>query len=270
MINTSNPVPMRPLFLSLGLVTGAANAQLINGSFEDALGVFSDSGWVSTCAVSFAPGAPGCGSASILVPHGNSMGCGWSRLYQLVPAIGDGETWTLSGWCANFAWFIADPYIGFRFGVKDAQGNLSFNTPALQNTGNWTFLSVTNTFTLAPGDTVFVECDPGTLGGQGMTVAQAMFDGVELTSLSTGIEDRAQVPVLHLHPQPAQDVLWLACDTPVLEVRAVAAGGQVFAPSVRSYASGTMEIDLAGLPSGMHVLWVRTAEGVRAERFVKY
>lgn len=269
MINTSNLVPMRPLFLSLALVTGAANAQLINGSFEDALGVFSDSGWVSTCAVDFAAGAPGCGSASILVPHGNTTGCGWSRLYQLVPAIGDGETWTLSGWCANFAWFIADPYIGFRFGVKDAQGNLSFNTPALQNTGNWTFLSVTNTFTLAPGDTVFVECEPGSLTELGLTLAQANFDGLELTSLATGLEEAAQGPVIHLHPQPADEVLRVACDAPVLEVRAFTAGGQVLAPSLRTFASGTMELDLTGLPSGMHVLWVRTAEGVRAERFLK-
>src|SRR5262245_28319741 len=112
------------ILLSCAFVPGL-RAQLINGSFEDSLGNPSAVGWVGSCDIMPGPGAPGFGNYSMLVPHSNAPGCGWSWLRQLVPAIGDGETWTLSGWCANFTWMWADPYSGFRFGIKDAQGNLS-------------------------------------------------------------------------------------------------------------------------------------------------
>jgi len=257
------------ILLLLLLLFTRASAQLVNGSFEDALGAYSDSGWVATCSVMPGPGAPGYGSTSILVPHSNSQGCGWSRLYQLVPAIGDGETWTLTGWVANFTWFFTDPYSGIRFGVKDAQGNLAFNTAALQNTGSWTFLSVTNTFTLAPGDTVFVECDPGAVSGMGSNAVFAMFDGLELTSLSTGVADASTRDAVHLFPNPADDVLWAATDAPVLEARVITAAGQVRSVDVQGGASGTWQVNVDELAAGAHVLWLRTPGGVRTARFVK-
>ncbi len=261
---------MRALFLLLLCVTvSGSQAQLINGSFEDALGNPSDSGWVATCSTMPGPGAPACGNWAILVPHSNAPGCGWSRLDQLVPAIGDGETWTLSGWCANFTWFFADPYSGFRFGVKDAQGGLSFNTAALQNTGSWTYLSVTNTFTLAPGDTVFVECDPGSVSGNGSNQVFAMFDGVELVSLSTGIKDAGAAKQLHLRPNPVQDRLWVATGDPLLELLIIGMNGTVQGARSFTWSNGTAEVDVAGLAAGAHVLWARTAGGVRTARFIK-
>ena len=257
------------LLLSLLLFFSRASAQLVNGSFEDALGAFSDSGWVATCSTGPGPGAPGYGGASILVPHSNAPGCGWSRLYQLVPAIGDGETWTLTGWVANFTWFFINPYSGIRFGVKDAQGNLSFNTAALQNTGSWTFLSVTNTFSLAPGDTVFVECDPGTVSGNGSNAVWAMFDGLELSSLSTAVQGAAQREAVHLFPNPADDVLWAATGAPVLEARVITAAGQVRSVDVQGGAGGTWRVPVGGLAAGAYMLWLRTPVGVRTARFVK-
>ena len=96
------------LVLSCALIT-SLQAQLLNGSFEDELGNPTLAGWVGTCDVMPGPGAPGFGSYSILVLHSNAPGCGWSRLDQLVPFIGDGETCTLSGWVSNLTFFFADP-----------------------------------------------------------------------------------------------------------------------------------------------------------------
>jgi hypothetical protein len=253
--------------LTLFLVGVTMKAQLANGSFEDALGNPSDSGWVSTCTAMPGPAAPGMGNWSMLVPHSNAPGCGWSRMYQLVPVIGDGETWTFSGWCSNFTWFWADPYMGLRFGVKDAQGNLSFNTAALQNTGQWTYLSVTNSFTLAPGDTVFVECDPGTVSGMGNNQVFANFDGLELTSLSTGVHVATERP-LALHPNPVAGQLWMAPADGLSEVKAISSEGAVHELSF-SHSGSTAVIDATGLASGVHMLWARYADHVRTARFVK-
>ena len=256
------------LLLSCALILGL-RAQLINGSFEDAEGNFNDSGWVATCSVGFGPPAPGWGTSSILVPHSNAPSCGWSRLDQLVPAIGDGETWTLSGWCANFTFFWADPYSGFRFGIKDALGNLSFNTAALQNTGGWTYLSVTNTFSLLPGDTVFVECDPGTVSGFGTNPVYAMFDGVELTSLPTGIKANDDAIKLQLRPNPVVDRLWVAAKEAILEMRVIGVDGAVQRALPFTAASGTAEVEISDLEPGAHMLWVRTTKGVSTARFIK-
>ena len=232
------------------------------------MGNYADSGWVSTCSTSPMSGGPGLGNWSVLVPHSNAPGCGWSRLYQFVPSIADGETWTLSGWCANFTSFWADPYIGYRFGVKDALGNLSWNTAALMNTGVWTYLQVTNSFTLAPGDTVFVECDPGAVSGLGGNQVWAMFDGIELTSLSTSVTGPTAPQPLRIRPNPVIDRLWVAMDEPAEDVQVIAADGSVHSPLVIDHGN-TLEVDVTGEASGMHVLLVRTATGVRTARFVQ-
>ena len=250
-------------------VFSTANAPLINGSFEDSLGNPSTTAWVGSCDLMPSPGAPGFGNWGMLVPHSNAPGCGWSWLRQYVPAIADGETWTLSGWCANFTWMWADPYSGFRFGIKDAQGNLSFNTAALQNTGNWTHLSVTNSFTLAPGDTVFVECDPGSVSGLGTNPVFAMFDGVELVSLSTGVQETDGGMHLHLRPNPVIDRVWVAADEPILEVQVISADGAVRTAATFLAYGNNAEVNAAGLPAGAHVLWARTRNGVRTARFMK-
>ena len=111
------------LFLGLGVCSSYAYAQSFNGSFEDTLGNYNDSGWVSTCSVLPGPAAPGFGSVGVLVPHSNTSSCtGWSRFYHYVPWIADGETWTLSGWCGVFTFPFFSPYVGLRFGWKDALG----------------------------------------------------------------------------------------------------------------------------------------------------
>ena len=257
------------LLLGACFLAHAGTAQLINGSFEDDLGNFSDSGWVSTCSVGFGPAAPGFGNTGILVPHGQTPGCGWSRLYQFVPAIGDGETWTLSGWCGVFTFPFFSPYVGLRFGWQETDGTLHFNTAALTNTGSYTYLSVTNTFALAPGDTVFVECDPGTTSGMGSNQLFAMFDGLELNDVSTDVPDAAASATLNIHPDPVHDRIWVASPDPIEEVRVVDLGTGSVRPLPHILRGGTAEVDVTGLVPGAYMLWVRSAHEVRTGRFVK-
>jgi hypothetical protein len=251
-------------------LASTSHAQLVYGSFEDAQGNFKDSCWVSTCTAMPGPAAPNWGSYGILVPHSNSQGCGgWSRLYQYVPAIADGETWTLSGWAANFTFFWADPYIGFRFGWKDAGGTLHFNTAALQNTGQWTYLDVTNTFDLEPGDTVFVECDPGTVSGNGDNQVMAMFDGVELVSEPTNVHVAPPSLQLHMRPNPVIDRVWVASEDPLLELRIIGMDGAVERTVPFVQRNGTIEMNVSDLPAGAHLIWARSHAGVSTMRFVK-
>lgn len=256
------------LLLCCSVIPGL-HAQLLNGSFEDDLGNPTWAGWLGTCDVMPGPGAPGFGTYSILVPHSNAPGCGWSRLDQLVPFIEDGDTWTLSGWCANFTWFFTDPYSGFRFGIKRANGELDFNTAALQNTGNWTHLSVTNSFSLAPGDTVFVECDPGTVSGNGENQVWAMFDGVELVQVATGVQEANDGVRLHMRPNPAVHRIWLASEEPMLELTIISADGGVERTLSFAGQRGAIEMGVQDLAPGAYLAWVRTVSGVRTARFVK-
>jgi hypothetical protein len=74
---------------------------------------------------------------------------------------------------------------------------------------------------------------------------------------------------VHLFPNPAEDVLWVATEAPVLEARVITATGQVQAVDVLGGASGTWQVSVEGLAAGAHVLWLRTSNGVHTARFVK-
>ncbi|MEO8067410.1 MAG: hypothetical protein ABI599_06925 [Flavobacteriales bacterium] len=245
-------------------------AQLANGSFEDGQGNFDSSGWISTGSALPGPPATGFGNYGVLVCTSNSAGCnGWSRFYQYVPGIADGGTWTLSGWCGVFTFPFFSPYVGIRTGWKDALGTLHFNTAALTNNGGYTYLSVTNTFTLAPGDTAFVECDPGTAGGMGTNQLFAMFDGLELTDITTDVSDRTEADPLVLRCNLVGDRLWFACGSAVQEVRIIEAGsGRSIHTSFEAQGT-TNVVDVVQLSAGPSVLWVRTNAGIRTARFMK-
>ena len=134
-----------------------SSAQLVNGSFESD-GQWDLTGWTAPCQNAFfGGGQTGNGDYSLALPHGETNGsCYASTAYQLVPSISNGSVWTLSGWCHNFATGFSDPYIGIGMGVKHADGWWEYFTAPVMNTGNWTLLSVTNSFTLLEGDTAFV------------------------------------------------------------------------------------------------------------------
>lgn len=252
----------------LGLLS--AHGQLINGSFEDGQGNPDLSGWTSSCNILPGPGAPGFGDYGVLVPHSNSGDCGgWSRMWYDVPEIINGETWTLSGWCGVFTFPFFSPYVGLRFGWREADGTLHFNTAALTNNGGYTYLSVTNTFTLADDDTVFIECEPGTASGMGVNQLYAMFDGLELTQEPMGVmEARAQAGLV-LRSNVVTEQLWLAAEEPVLEIRIVELASGRSRSMPFNHIGDTIALEVASLAPGAHGLLVRTINGMHTTRFVK-
>ncbi len=247
----------------------SADAQILNGSFEDDEGNFDTSGWTSTCPMVWGPAAPGYGDFGALVNHSNAGCDGWSRATHPVPEIADGETWILRGWTGVFTWPFFSPQVGFGLGWKEADGTLHFFTAPVTQNGSYTFLQVTNTFALAPGDTAFVELDPGTSSGGSGNQLFAMYDGLELELLSTGAGDRHGIDRLALHPNPAQERLWVACAERCEEVRVIDAAGRVASSLPFNWRDGTAELDMSDLVPGPYTLWVRTGGEVRTARIVK-
>jgi hypothetical protein len=166
-----------------------------------------------------------------------------------------------------FTFPFFSPYVGFGFGWKEANGTLHFFTAPVTSNGTYTFLQVTNTFALAPGDTAFVELDPGTgSGGSGLSLF-AMYDGLELTSLSTG-NDGAVHRSLPVHPNPVTDRVWCAVQGAANDVSAIASDGKHHQLAFTD-REGTIEAATDALPPGLYVLSVRTAQGIATARFTK-
>ncbi|MBK8500693.1 MAG: hypothetical protein IPL52_18180 [Flavobacteriales bacterium] len=262
----------RPLsILMLGFVPCVSiHAQLINGSFEDGQGNFDNTGWTSTCPMVWGPAAPGYGDFGALVNHSNAGCNGWSRATHLVPEIANGETWTLGGWCGVFTFPFFSPYVGFGLGWKEADGTLHFFTAPVTNNGTYTYLQVTNTFALAPGDTAFVELDPGTASGGSGNSLFAMYDGLELANLTTGSGVTFPSRELALRTNVAQDQLWLGCDEAILAVQLVELGSGRSVAMPISSGGTTIEVDLRAFASGAYAVIAGTASGSRIARFVKF
>lgn len=250
-------------------VSFGANAQLINGSFEDDQGNFDASGWISTCPMVWGPAAPGYGSFGALVNHSNAGCDGWSRATYYVPGIGDGETWTLSGWAGVFTWPFFSPEVGFGLGWKEADGTLHFFTAPVTSNGGYTYLQVTNTFALAPGDTAFVELDPGTASGGSGNQLFAMYDGLELNGLSTGGREPGGSTGLSLLGNTTTDILWIGCEEVIVSARIVElSSGRMFRGRV-DHAGTTVDLDVRELTSGAYAVIADTPSGQRAARFIK-
>lgn len=257
------------LFLTCLLTFGSANAQLVNGSFENDAG-WDLTGWTSSCNNAFfGIGQPDNGNWSTSVPHGETNGsCYASNLVQLVPAIQNGATWTLDGWCHNMLTGFSDPYIGIGMGIKHQDGWWEYFTSAQMNTGNWTHLSVTNSFAMAAGDTAFVILDAGIVSGNG-NGAWAEFDGITLTDLSTGIERNDVSGSLACFPNPAPDKLWIALHETPLSMEVMDAAGRTHDLKNFIRRDHTWEADVSSIPSGLYVMLLRTASGLRTVRFIK-
>lgn len=260
---------MKHAYASLAfLLPTIANAQLVNGSFENEEG-WDLTGWVSSCNNAFfGIGHPDHGTWSTSVPHGETNGsCYASNIVQFVPAIQDGSTWTLDGWLHNMLTGFSDPYIGMGMGIKHEDGWWEYFTSAQMNTGNWTHLTVTNSFSIAPGDTAFVILSGGLVSGGG-SPAWAEFDGMVLTDLSTGIAaPPADSPAFF--PNPARDKMWV--DMPERPQRAcvIDAAGRERAIGTFHHNGVSLEVDVSSIQPGPYVMLLRSDTGFRLVRFVK-
>ncbi len=240
-------------------------AQVVNGSFEDN-GQPSLTGWEWTCGtpIVMAGGAPGAGSFAATKEPSQTQGCFPSHLYQRLPNAVDGDLVTLSAWVRCDAGLIC---LGANFGLGRVNGGMfSFE----ENTGtmdtSWTFLSITDTIELSPGDTAMIALNSGFIGGP-IQPTSGWFDGVEL-SLAQSVGDAGLVQVGHF-PDPSSSVLHVSAGTAVVQqVEVLNMQGQVVMRAVGK-GSGTQHIDVQVLDSGSYVAKVRTSRGLGAFRFIK-
>lgn len=252
-------------FLAVFL-SSSTSAQLVNGGFESN-GQFDLTGWTSLCNNAFMGVGYYEGDFCVAVPHGEANGCVPGDLIQYVPAIQDGETWNLSGWCMNMNFMQSDPDIGFRMGIKLADGTMTYFTAGVINSGNWYNLSFSNDFIMAPGDTAFVMCEGGFVSGNG-GFNFAQFDAVELELLSTGVSER-EADLLKCRPNPARDRLWIdAPERPQL-LSAIDATGREHALVTFHHNGASLEVDVSSIPPGPCVMLLKLATGVRTARFIK-
>ncbi len=258
--------------LLLFLVQQTTHAQVLNGSFEDALGNFDMSHWQYTCSGSspfFGPAAPGFGSVGVLVPHSSPLSCGNSKLYQTIPSVQDGEVYTLSGWCFNWLYSIADPYIGFLMGTTDGLGVFHYYTGPMMNTGVWTFLSVTDTFHVAVGDTAFVMCDPGVVSGGSGIVTYGCFDGISLIPVvSTSVTSNLASTPPFRYDLSSQALMVHLGDRQLLEIALFDVTGRRL-PVRTSREGSTLTVDMARQVEGIYLLLVADADGKQVIRFAR-
>ncbi len=261
-------MPMKhiTLFIAIGIAANG-NAQLLNGSFENALGQGDLSNWDHACiAQSSAGGAPLSGNWNAEVEASNPQGCPGSWLYQVVPTAYDGMTFFLGGWCRNVdgPWM---PPIGLDIGAMTTGGVITpLNIgPTITDTA-WTWIAVYDTIHLAPNEQAVVICHPGLVGGPAFALAQ--FDGLQFfeTTFPFGVED---APVLTNYHDVANGDLHIASNhARILDVRLVDPIGRSLPTNTEIVNATTRRVHLTTLPAGVYFAVVRTDRGEQAVRFL--
>jgi hypothetical protein len=254
-------------FVALGIAT-MANAQLINGSFEDN-GNYTPVGWEWTCndPVPFMNAPPGGGLWSASKEPSQAKGCFPSFIYQRLPEAQNGDLLTLSGWvrCSEgFENFCIGAYIGFG-----SVGNGAFTVEEHVGTSDpeWTFVYITDTIEVAAGDTAIVVLSSGFIGGPAAPLP-GQFDELTLSG-PEGVQD-IQAPALALHPQEAEDILRVSCSGSALRtLRLFDLTGRNVPLRTERTDRTTVSADISELPTGAYIVQAMTNAGEVAARFVK-
>lgn len=237
------------------VLSTASMAQVMNGSFEN--GSSPDLlGWEWTCGAESVEDAPaGGGSWCIKVAGGNLKGCFPGYAYQKIPAVTDGQTYTLSGWVHT----QSSLPVGLYFGKihKDTITTLAGDTTT---STQWTPLSIQSSFTLSPGDTALVVLFGGIAGGpvQGF----GYFDLINLQEI-TGIAPIAKPSNFKVSPNPFSSETILQFD--LLLEDATLSVYNVLGQLLRqdNHISGpTYSFSRGDLPQGIYILQFYQGAGV--------
>lgn len=181
------------------IIANAASAQLINGSFEED-GAPTLAGWEWTCNPPGQPneGAPGCGEWSANKGPGEAKGCFPSYIYQRLPDLYDGQIVTLSGWvrCSD-----EEPCVGGAMGMGTLNtGVITTGDAVWSQLPVWTYVYVTDTVDLGPGDTAVAVLNGGFIGGP-IAVSPTYFDGITLEiMLGVAQNEAGEEPLFRLAP----------------------------------------------------------------------
>lgn len=247
------------------------NAQLLNGSFE-LNGSPSTAHWQDLCysPQSIADPAPSSGEFAIKQDYGNSQGCFPSFVYQEVPAMQDGQVWTVSGWAKTDSLW-APTNVGIFLGKVSGPDLVSTNSGAWTNATEWTYLTKTDTVRLQPGQTGAVVLMSGMVPGP--LYGFGLFDGIMAhDQISTQVAELEPADI-NLFPSPAVDVLYVGAEgfTANVDLQVYDLTGQVEQEHVGMPAlhGTTVKLDISTLKPGLHVIQATDGIHVLTKRFYK-
>lgn len=246
------------------LLLSNSQAQVVNGSFENN-GFFDLTGWtVSNCAQlapSFGP-PPGGGTVALEMNASSGVCSGQSqlnRIHQKLPWVTNGMPLRVSWWWSKS---INAQGGSLCVGVVN-NGWQGCNTFWSGGIVNWIYKEEDYSPTLGPGDTAAVAIFGGISSGSG---AFNYFDEISVIS-TVGIPEYEQVT--RFRPNPVMDRMWVDLAERVLAMELIDGVGRSVDLPAFTQLERTVEVDMRQVPSGPHVLRLRTATGVRHLRFLK-
>jgi hypothetical protein len=255
-----------PYALTFLFLASSTQAQITNGSFEDANGP-SLAGWEWTCdePVSEMDAPVDGGTWSAWKQAGHAKGCFPNYLYQRIPNVNYGAPYILSGWgkcpIGDVA-FCLGATIGFGT-INNGSFTLAQNVTSSEP--EWSYLNVEHVFDPGAGDTAIVMLSAGFIGGP-INPFPAGFDQIML-SIFEGVPESNRVQV-SLYPDPASDVLHVGSAVPISTVEVVDQQGRTLLNLPAS--STTAHVNVSALPAGSYLVRTTTSRGLTTERFVKH
>jgi hypothetical protein len=152
--------------------------QVVNGSFEDDDQPLLE-GWRFTCGgLSFEDAPSEGGTWSLQLAPGNLQGCFPGQAFQAIPAVHNGEVWRLTVWAKRSA--VTATVASIYWKISSADGTETSLSSDTTSARSWTPLTVVDTLSLVPGDSVMIVLDAGQTSGPDIVGAGAIFDLVSV------------------------------------------------------------------------------------------
>lgn len=243
-----------------------AYSQIINGSFETADTIMGSAlGWSYNCGVPelVEDTPPNSGNRSIKICSPDMIGwcypgIKYAYVYQPLPFIKTGETWSFSVWMkkkydgtnmkvyADFGKIDDTPYLVWLAGV----GTLS---------DTWVNANVTHTFSLNATDTAVIYFDVD-FAMDGTGLYYGYFDNIEISQV-TSVKKFEEEKSLRVFPNPAADEITVKIDPSIKLQDAVIKITDVLGREVKEISEikgNEVKISLAGLKQGIYLLKLGT------------